>query len=256
MTTVLVIAGLDPSAGAGILADVRVAAEHDVRAVGVVTALTVQDSRGVEAVHPVDAGVLAAQLARLLSDVCPEAVKIGMLGDEGVALAVAHALAPLAPRVPIVWDPVLAPTRGAVRLFEGDTGMVAAALLPVARLVTPNLHEAEALTGLPIETVADLRGAAERLRALGARSVLVKGGHLSGEAAVDVLVDGDDIVERSARRLDTGPLHGTGCVLSMAIACGLARGMPLVEAVDRARAYLLAKLEAPLPTGRGARTLV
>ncbi len=253
MRTLLVIAGLDPSGGAGLLADARVAADHGVRAVGVATALTVQDTAGVRAANPVAAEVIADQLAALLADVEVDAVKIGMLGDAALAPVLARALAATA--APVVWDPVLLPSRGGVPLLAGDVAAAAAALLPEARVVTPNLAEAAALTGLTVATVDDMRAAAAALRRAGAAAVLVKGGHLAGDP-IDLLHDGDDVRTFVARRVHAGPLHGTGCVLSTALACALAAGLTLAAAVDAAKAYLSAKLAAPLAVGRGARVLV
>jgi len=248
---VLVIAGLDPSGGAGILADARVAAEHGVRAVGVVTATTVQDTHGVRSATPLAPDEVEEALAVLLSDVEVDAVKIGMLGDVRTAEACARALA--ATRAPVVWDPVLMPSRGGVPLLYGDPARAARALLPEARLVTPNLAEAEALTGLRIADEAGMRAAAS---AIGAPAVLVKGGHLAGALAVDLLRDGDAFTRFEAPRVDAGPLHGTGCVLATAIACSLAIGKPLPAAVSDAKVYLGGKLAALVAPGRGARTLV
>lgn len=253
MKTLLVIAGLDPSGGAGLLADARVAADHGVRAVGVATALTVQDTAAVRAAHPVPAEVIADQLATLLADVEVDAVKIGMLGDAALAPVVARALA--ATRAPVVWDPVLLPSRGGVRLLAGDVAAAAAILLSEARVVTPNLAEAAALTGLTVDNVDDMRSAAAALRRAGAAAALVKGGHLSGDP-VDVLHDGEEVHVFAGRRIDAGPVHGTGCVLSTAMACALAAGAPLAAAVGAAREYLRGKLGAPLAPGRGVRTLV
>lgn len=249
MIHLLVIAGLDPSGGAGILADVRVAAEMGVRAVGVVTALTVQDTTGVRAVEPVAADVLAEQLAVLLADIEVHAVKIGMLGHARAAEVIARALAATA--APVVWDPILMPSRGGVSLLEGDARAATAVLLPEACLVTPNLDEAQALVG-----TRDAEAAARALVAAGARAALVKGGHAVGSQATDLLVDEGGVHTLASPRRDTGPLHGTGCVLSTAIACGLARGAPLRDAIAAAKSTLDAKLASPLEVGRGARVLV
>jgi len=249
--TVLLVSGLDPSGGAGFLADARVCAEHGVRAVGVVTALTVQDTRGVRAVDVVAPERIAEQLVTLLSDVEVDAVKVGMLGDAEVLARVAAALAQT--RAPLVWDPVLWPSRGGVPLFRGDPRP----FLAEARVVTPNLAEAGALLGGPVPAdVPAMRAAARELCARGARAALVTGGHLDGPRAVDVLAEGDAIVELDGPRADAGPLHGTGCVLSAALACGLAGGAPLSDAARRAKQYLTEKLRAPLTVGQGARVLV
>jgi len=248
---VLIIAGLDPSAGAGILADARVAAEHGVRAVGVVTATTVQDTHGVRSATPLAPDEIEEALGVLLSDVEVDAVKIGMLGDARTAEVVARALA--ATRAPVVWDPVLLPSRGGVPLLTGDVGQAARALLPEARLCTPNLAEAEILSGIRAVDEEGMRAAAT---AIDAEAVLVKGGHLPGDRALDLLRDGAHFTRFDGPRTDAGPLHGTGCVLSTAIACRLAQGATVVQAVGDAKAYLGTKLAAPVFAGRGARCLV
>jgi hydroxymethylpyrimidine/phosphomethylpyrimidine kinase len=248
VSTLLVISGLDPTGGAGFLADARVAAEHGARVVGVITASTIQDTAGVRAALPLPPEHVGDALAALLSDVEVDAVKIGMLGDARTAATVARALA--ATRAPVVWDPVLRASRGAA-LLAGDVEEAAAALLPEARLVTPNVDEARALTGL-----SDLEAAGRALVARGARAALVKGGHLPGDRSPDVLVDGDRVEVLDAPRLDAGPLHGTGCVLSTAIAARLARGEPLAVAARGAKAYLAEKIAGALAIGRGARCLV
>jgi len=205
----------------------------------------------VRAVVPLPGEAIGDALDALLGDVEVDAVKIGMLGDVRTAEACARSLA--ATRAPVVWDPVLMPSRGGVPLLQGDPARAARALLAEARLVTPNLAEAEVLTGLRVADEAGMRAAAS---AIPAAAVLVKGGHLAGGLAVDVLRDGETFARFEAPRVDAGPLHGTGCVLSTAIACSLAVGKPLAASVSDAKVYLGGKLAALLAPGRGARTLV
>jgi hydroxymethylpyrimidine/phosphomethylpyrimidine kinase len=250
MKQILVIAGLDPTGGAGILADARVAALHSVRAVGVVTAHTIQDTHGVRHVVAAPAETVGDEIAALLGDVEVDAVKIGMVASDAIAVAVARALAATA--APIVWDPVLLPSRG-VALFAGDLAAAAGALLPEVGLVTPNVHEAAALAGFAVVDEDGLRAAA---RAIPAAAVLAKGGHLPGDVARDILRDGDVVSAFDAPRVAAGPVHGTGCVLSSAIACRLAAGEPLAVAVAAAKAFVSERLAAPLAVGRGARCLV
>lgn len=250
MKTLLVIAGVDPTGGAGILADARTAALHGVRAVGVVTAHTVQDTMGVRSVVAAPAEAVADAIAALLGDVEVDAVKIGMVASDAVAEAVARALA--ATSAPVVWDPVLLPSRG-VPLFAGDVAAAAAALLPEARVVTPNLHEAAVLGGLDVADEVGMRAAA---RAIPAAAVLVTGGHLRGDVARDILRDGEAWRDFDAPRVAAGPLHGAGCVLSSAIACRLASGEPLAEAVADAKAFVHERIRGALVVGRGARCLV
>lgn len=256
MKTVLVIAGLDPTGGAGFLCDARVVQDHGLRAVGVVTALTVQDTHGVKSSLPCPAETVGHALVALLSDVEVDAVKIGMLGDEGVAKAVATALA--ATRADVVWDPVLMPSRGHVPLFRGDLAATARRMLPEVRVVVPNLVEAVALAGQtePLSDVAGMRRCAGVLRDLGAAAVLLKGGHLPSGDAVDLLCERETFREIRGRRFDVGDVHGTGCVLSTALACGLALGKSLADAAESAKSYVALKLAAPRIIGQGARCLV
>jgi hydroxymethylpyrimidine kinase/phosphomethylpyrimidine kinase len=249
MATLLVISGLDPSGGAGFLADARVAALLGLRAVGVVTATTVQDTRGVRAVEPTPAATVGEALEALLADVEVDAVKIGMLATARIAEVVARALA--ATRAPVVWDPIMLPSRGGVPLLD-DLRAALAALLPETRLITPNLDEASALTGLRVVDEDSMRAAA---RAIPAAAVLVKGGHLAG-APRDVLRDGESFHVFDGVRLDAGPLHGTGCVLSSAIACGLGGGASMVSAIDAAKRFVAERIARPLTVGRGARCLL
>lgn len=252
--TLLVIAGLDPTGGAGLLADARVAVDHGVRVVGVTTGLTVQDTTGVRAANGVPGEILAEQLRTLLADVEVHAVKIGMLGSDRAAVAVGDVLAEV--RAPIVWDPVVRSSRG-VTLFAGDIGLAVKHLLRRVRVVTPNLDEAALLAGMQrIANVAAMRRAAAELREKGAQAVLVKGGHLRASRAVDVLHDGEVIAELDGERIDAGDVHGTGCVLSTAIACGLATGGALYPSVYAAKVYLASKLRQSRVVGRGARVLV
>ncbi len=255
MRTILVIAGLDPTAGAGLLADVRVAAMHGVRAVGVSTAATVQDTNGVRAVEPAAPSVVKAQLRALLDDVSIDAVKIGMLGDASIARVVADALATV--DVPAIWDPVMMPSLGGVPLLRGDVRDALAALLPIVRVMTPNLSEVEALSGVTITDLPGMRQAATALRAAGARAVLIKGGHLAPPAdATDLLDDDGFVVTLGGTRLPVGPVHGTGCVLSAALACGMAEGQTLQQAAAAAKTFVTERLRATIGVGKGARCLV
>jgi hydroxymethylpyrimidine/phosphomethylpyrimidine kinase len=255
MRTLLVIAGLDPTGGAGLLADARVAAMHGLRAVGVSTAATVQDTNGVRAVEPATPSVVKAQLRALLDDVGIDAVKIGMLGDSGIARVVADALADL--DVPVIWDPVMMPSSGGVPLLRGDVRDVMHALLPRVRVMTPNLNEVEAISGVQITDLPGMRQAATALRSAGARAVLIKGGHLPPpNDATDLLDDDGFVVTLGGSRLSVGRVHGTGCVLSAALACGMAEGQTLQQAAAAAKTFLNERLRATIAVGQGARCLV
>jgi len=265
VANILLIAGLDPSGGAGILADTRVAADHGLRAVGVVTGLTEQDTRGVRNANAVSAEIVLHQLRSLLSDVEVAAVKIGMLGSEALADTVAEALALTA--APVVWDPVLLPTRGRVSLYEGSQARAVQLLTPHVTVATPNLHEAAALTGgAEISDVEGMEAAAKALRAGGMDAVLVTGGHLSATydgdvrrttGVVDVLAHLGGVERLTGDWIDTGgPVHGTGCALSTALACALARGASLVDAARAAKDFVASKLREAAAPGRGMKSIV
>jgi len=248
---ILIVSGLDPSGGAGFLADARAASMLGCRAVGVVTALTDQNSLAVVATNPVDPQIVGEQLSTLLSDVEVAAVKLGMLATAATARAVGEALNLTA--APVVWDPVLRPTRGDVKLYDGDVREALEALVPHVTVVTPNVEEAAILSGRWVHDEASAIVAARQLRELGIPAVLVKGGHLTGDEAVDLLVDEDGVHPlRGPRVVLEQAVHGTGCALSSAIACHLARGRTLREACAEAKAFVAERLRGPARPGRGA----
>jgi hydroxymethylpyrimidine/phosphomethylpyrimidine kinase len=254
--SVLVIAGLDPSGGAGLIADVRVCQLHGCRAVGVVTALTEQSTLGLRAVNPVDPAVVGEQLNALLSDVEVAAVKIGMLGSVAMAEAVAEALQMTA--APIVWDPVARASHGATALVDHELAAAVGVLGPACALMTPNADEACAITGVgPIAAVGDAIGVASILRdQRQVAAVLVKGGHWGETDAIDVLVAPAGVGELRGPRVIDEPVHGTGCALSTAIACQLARGAALADACREAKAFVAARITAPVRPGRGRAAIV
>ena len=253
--SVLVLAGLDPSGGAGLLADVRSLGAFGVHAAGVATALTIQDSARCHGFEPVDSELLQRQLEALLDDLPVAAIKVGMVGGGHMARVIARTLAPLVEGgVPLVFDPVLRASVGA-DLFDGNPEEELGPLLAVTTLCTPNRQEAEALTGLSLDSLDDARRAARALRALGPRAVLVKGGHLGAADSpevTDLLDDGDgDPALMSSPRLPPPTPHGTGCALSSAIAAQLALGAPLREAVTAAREHLGRRIAAAVTVGKG-----
>ena len=250
MKTVLIIAGSDPGAGAGLQQDLKVVTLSGAYGLTVATALTIQNSRGVKAVHPVAPAVVAAQLEAILSDFPVAAVKIGMLATADIVITVAGRLKEL-DQVPLVLDPVLAAGGGFPLLEEAGIEAMKRELFPLTTLLTPNVPEAARLTGLEINTPAELEEAARRLQIMGPRWVLAKGGHLPGEP-VDVLTDGQRCYHLPGVRLSAPNHHGTGCVLASAAAAGLARGLSLPEAVNQARQLTNQALKYGLPLGRGA----
>ncbi len=250
MKTVLLIAGSDPGAGAGLQQDLKTVTLLGAYGLTVVTALTVQNSLGVQAVHPVAPEVVAAQLQAVLEDFPVAAVKVGMLAEAGVVAAVAEALQ-TRPGTPLVLDPVLAAGGGFPLLDQAGIAALQARLFPLTYLLTPNAPEAASLTGLAIETPADLEEAARRLQALGPRWVLAKGGHLNGDP-VDILTDGRNAYRLAGVRLPAPHQHGSGCLLAAACAAGLAQGLALPEAVTRARSLVAQALHYGLPLGKGS----
>jgi hydroxymethylpyrimidine kinase/phosphomethylpyrimidine kinase len=252
---VLIVSGLDPSGGAGFIADVRTASWLGCRPVGVITASTEQNTLGVVAANPADPETISGQLSTLLSDVEVAAVKIGMLGSAAVAEAVADALALTG--APVVWDPVLAQSRGDVSLFAGDPGRAIDLLSTHLALITPNAAEASALSGLEVTDAASA-AAAGRVLAVRCRSaVLVKGGHLDEDQAIDVLVNGNEVTYLSGpRRALPSSIHGTGCALSTAIAGYLALGRSLADACAAGKEFVAERLAAPVAPGRGARAVL
>jgi len=249
----LTIAGSDSGGGAGIQADLKTFAAFDVYGASVVTALTAQNTRGVRAIAAVEPAFVAAQIDAVLDDLDVAAAKTGMLLSAAVIDAVADRLA--ARPVPhLVVDPVLVATSGEALLEPAALARLRERLVPLATLLTPNLREAEALTGRSVTRPADMRQAARMLLDLGARAVLLKGGHLEGEA-LDLLDDGRNVRELSAPRIATHDAHGTGCTLSAAIAAGLARGLDLGAAVEGAKRYVTRAIERAARVGQGARAL-
>jgi hydroxymethylpyrimidine/phosphomethylpyrimidine kinase len=245
MTPIAVtIAGSDSSGGAGIQADLKTFAALRVYGASVITALTAQNTRGVQAIHDVPADFVAAQIDSVFSDLTVGAVKIGMLSQVATIEAVAAGLARHAGTIPIVLDPVMVATSGDRLISEAAVEALRRHLLPLADLVTPNLPETATLIGEPTaetENAAVAQG--RRLLAIGARAVLVKGGHGEGEESVDHLMSADGTLRRfAAPRVRTRNTHGTGCTLSSAVAAGLARGLPMVEAVAQAKRYVTAAI--------------
>jgi len=235
---VLIVAGSDSGGGAGIQADIKAVSALDAFAATAVTALTAQNTLGVQGVFPIPTDFIAAQMKSVLSDIGADCIKTGMLHDSAVIETVVATLAELAPAVPLVADPVMVAKGGASLLADEAVATLRSRLLPRATLLTPNVPEAEALTGRRATRDADLADLGRALLDLGAHAVLVKGGHLEGDIVRDRLVtqNGIDVFENP--RIATAHTHGTGCTLASAIATGIAQGMALEAAVARAESYL------------------
>lgn len=247
---VLIIAGSDSSGGAGIQADIKTVTALGGYAATAITAITVQTTAEVRAVEMLRPRLVADQIAAVLEDIGADAIKIGMLGGASIARAVAEALASAAD-LPLVLDPVLAATSGDALIEEGGGSALMDVLGARATLLTPNIPEAEAISGRTIASEAEMDAAGRVLLAAGPEAVLMKGGHLAGEQVIDLLVTGQGTHRFADRRIDTTSTHGTGCTLASAIATRLAQGRPLVEAVGEARAYLRRALETAPGFGHG-----
>ncbi len=253
---VLSIGGLDPGGGAGLLADARAAHAAGAFACGVAAVLTLQSTDGLVATHNVKAALVASQARIVLKAQRVRAIKIGALGSLANVRAVA-AIAAANLDLPLVLDPVLMPSRGRGRLLAaGATRALCTHLIPRATLVTANAPEAAALLGMRVDSLPAAHEAARALLKLGAKAVLIKGGHLTGRDAVDVLaIAGDEAIELRSRRLTLGPMHGGGCTLASLIAGRLATGASLIEAVRWSKEAHYAALGAAFDVGGGARVL-
>jgi len=247
----LTIAGSDSGGGAGIQADLKTFSAFRVFGMSVLTAVTAQNSIGVQGVFDLPSDLVALQLDSVLSDLGADAIKTGMLATAPVVAAVADRLRAHG-QTAIVVDPVLVATSGGALLAADARGALVKELFPLALVVTPNLGEAAAIADMPVTTEADMEEAARRIHVLGPRYVLVKGGHLT-DSATDLLWDGKTVERFPAPRIAGGPTHGTGCTLSAALAASLARRTPLRDAVREAKAYVTAAIREGFSPGRGAR---
>ena len=245
----LTIAGFDPSCGAGIAADLKTFAAHNCYGIAAVTALTVQSTQGVRSVHPTPAPTLRAQLDALADDCAIAAVKIGMLGTKANAVAVAEFLDKY--KFPhVVLDPVTKPTSGTAELIdESGLKFLRDEFIRRATLITPNIPEAELLTGIPVKDVNDMKAAALKLGEQGARAVIVTGGHL--EKPIDVLWQGGEVVPLAGDPVKSENTHGSGCTFSSAIAAQLALGQQIHEAAILAKAYVTKAIEKSFSIGKG-----
>jgi hydroxymethylpyrimidine/phosphomethylpyrimidine kinase len=246
---VLIVAGSDSSGGAGIQADLKTASALGVYGMTAITALTAQNTEGVFGVVETEPEFVALQMRVCFEDVGCDAVKTGMLSNARIIAAVVKEIA-RNPGVPVVVDPVMISKSGTPLLDPHAVATLREELLPLAALVTPNLHEAGALVGQVIASLDGMKEAARAIYGFGAQNVVVKGGHLEG-SAVDVLFDGKDFVEFPAERIATKDSHGTGCIFASAIAAGLAKGKAVRESVALAKAFVTAAIREGLALGRG-----
>ena len=249
---VLIIAGSDPSGGAGVQADIKTVTALGGYAAAAITSLTVQNTRGVTAAHPVEPAIIRDQILAVLDDIGADAIKIGMIGARAAAIAIADALVEFAATIPIVLDPVLVATSGDALAEDGMPALLLERLAPLAAIVTPNAEEAARLTGIAVNSSDDLVAAGTALIRRGATAALVKGGHLKGDIVEDALVTLDGARIFRNPRIETTSTHGTGCTLASAVATGIAQGLPLAAAVKRAIDYVQEAIRTAPGFGTGS----
>ncbi|RFU60058.1 bifunctional hydroxymethylpyrimidine kinase/phosphomethylpyrimidine kinase [Bacillus sp. V59.32b] len=249
MKTALTIAGSDSGGGAGIQADLKTFSAHGVFGMSVITSVTAQNTVEVRSVQHIDINVIRDQMEAVLDDIGADAIKIGMLGSAKIAKAVAEVLTIYNPKH-IILDPVMISKSGHHLLETDAVSELKNKLLPLSSLVTPNLPEAEELTGCKIKTKQDVYSASEAIHQLGAQAVLIKGGHFAGNSD-DLFYDGETFTWLKGERIQTSNTHGTGCTLSAAIAANLAKGLTMSEAIKTAKAYVTRAIQNSLSIGKG-----
>ena len=250
MRTALTIAGSDSSGGAGIQADLKTFQAHGVFGMTAITAVTVQNTRKVYNIQEMRPEIVRGQISCLFDDMEIHALKIGMVSSTVLIETIADTLA-RQDLPPVVLDPVMISKSGYALLKKEAQSALVKHLFPLAEVVTPNIHEAEILIKRPIETLGAMKDAAGDILTLGARKVVVKGGHLGDAQATDILYDGKDFQELTGERIETRNTHGTGCTFSSAIAANLARGHAFFEAVERAKVYISGAIANSLNIGQG-----
>jgi len=248
---VLIVAGSDSSGGAGIQADIKTVTALGGYAATAVTALTAQNTEGVAEIRPVDTDFVAYQMRLVLDDIGADCIKLGMLYSAETIAAVCDVVEEAGQGVPLVVDPVMAAKDGRLLLEEAALDVLKQRLIPLATMFMPNIPEAETLVGMTLRDVDHMRHAAGRLITLGARVVMLKGGHLEGDVLTDLLCwdGGEEVFED--QRVDRDDTHGTGCTLASAVAAGLAQGMEVHDAVVRARNYLREAIRTAPGLGHG-----
>lgn len=249
MKKVLTIAGSDCSGGAGIQADIKTITAHKMYAMSAITALTAQNTNGVYGIFETAPEFVAHQLDCVFTDIFPDAVKIGMVSNSKIIKVIVEKLK-LYNAKNIVVDPVMVSTSGSRLLSADAMDAVATMLIPAADIITPNIHEAEALCDIKIENTADMLAVAERISKMLSGAVLIKGGHLN-EAADDLLYANGRAIWLRGEKINNPNTHGTGCTLSSAIACGLAEGFSVEQSVINAKIYITGALKAGLDIGKG-----
>jgi hydroxymethylpyrimidine/phosphomethylpyrimidine kinase len=249
MKTALTIAGSDCSGGAGIQADLKTFSAHGVFGMSVITSVVAENTLRVIDIQDIRTDMIVKQIDAVFEDIVPDAVKIGMLSNRETMLTVAEKLKQWKP-ANVVIDPVMYAKNGSALMEPEAVNTLIAEIVPFADLITPNIPEAEKMSGIDIATQDDMKTAARIIRDMGCRSVLVKGGHAVGDAT-DILFDGNEFYSFTAQRIDTKNTHGTGCTFSSAIAANLALGLPFAKAVELAKEYVTGAIRHSLPLGKG-----
>lgn len=246
---VLIIAGSDPGGGAGVQGDIKTAMAHGVYSQAVITALTSQNTKEVSGIFDVTANFVAEQISLAMEDIGADAIKIGMLNNSAVISAIESEIG--GTEIPIVLDTVMVAKGGAFLLKENAVNALKAKLIPLAKIVTPNIPEAEILAGIKIRKLDDMLQAGKNILNYGCHSVLIKGGHLRGQAVYDVIMTRTKFEVFSHEKIDTKNTHGTGCAMATALACQLARGKDIFTAVDKARQYVISAIKTAPKIGHG-----
>lgn len=249
MKNLLTIAGSDSCGGAGIQADLKTFSAHKVYGMSVITAVTAQNTQGVFAVQDIDPTIIQKQIQAVFEDIPVHGIKVGMVSQIETIKVIADTLQAY-PHGNLVVDPVMISKSGFDLLQPDAKAALIQYLLPMATVLTPNLPEAEEITGMKIETIQDMKSAAKKIHLMGPKYVLIKGGHLKGEA-VDLLFDGTDFTNYASERIATKNTHGTGCTLSSAIASNLAKGMEVHEAIKAAKDYITTAITHGFSIGKG-----
>jgi len=250
LKTALTIAGSDSSGGAGIQADLKTFSAHGIFGMSVITAVTAQNTQGVFGIQDIRPDMVEKQIEAIFEDLPVDSVKIGMVSKIETIEAIINKLSLYKPKI-IVLDPVMVSKSGFHLLIKESTDFLIKHLLPMATIITPNLPEAEFILGIEIKTIKDMEHAAVEIYSMGSKNVLIKGGHLEGDAT-DILYDGLKFTHFKQKRIHTKNTHGTGCTLSSAIASNLAREYSIIDSVTKAKAYITGAIDHSLNLGQGA----
>jgi len=255
---ILIIAGSDPSGGAGLQADIKTAQCHGVYSSAIISCLTAQNTQKVTSIHNPPISFLRSQLTTIFEDIKFDAIKIGMLGTKDIIEEVAHNLNKYAKNTPVILDPVIAATSGDLLLKENAIGSLKENLISNSLITTPNIDEAKILSGVEINSLADMKKAAQIIKIFGAKNVLVKGGHLSsldGKIKSVLLDEKDDFYIITNKRIEVGSIHGTGCTLASAITCNISKGHDVLTSVRLANKFVYRGIKAGIKIGKGSLVL-